>query len=223
MDVSHQPGEMGGGPWYSQLQNLTLIDDFHRSIDRGSTQDDLEVFQSRVLHLYGYLVFIVSLNTGYLNIHHGKPFRFHHDTPDPGYWRDLSSYLLSKAIERHNIHAPFTGIGRSDKIDLCSVIQETGCQLTVNQNHTQIFGTNERTIGEGLLEMLLNQVERLWPSRELICFGEAPSAGGAPSHFSLIMIPHEVIWTLADETFSFLFLLSLNSVGHLDLKITIAS
>ena len=38
---------------------------------------------------------------------------------------------------------------------------------------------------EGLLGMLLDRVERLWPSREPICFGEAPLAGGAPSHFFL--------------------------------------
>ena len=147
MDISHQPGEPGGGPWYGQLQNLTLLDDFHHSIDRGSTQDDLKILQSWTLHHYGYLVFIVPLNTGHLNIHHDEPFGFHHDIPDPGYWRNLPSYLLSKAIERHNIHAPLMGIGGSDKIDPCSTVQETGCQLTVNQNLAQIFRANKPTIG----------------------------------------------------------------------------
>ena len=132
MDFSHQPGESGGGPGYGQLRDLTLLDDLHHSIDRGSTQDDLEVFQPWVLHYYGYLVFILPLNAGYLNIHHNEPFGFNHDTPDAGYWRNLPSYFLSQAIQGHNIHAPFTGVGGSDEIDLCSIIQETGCQLPVN-------------------------------------------------------------------------------------------
>ena len=98
MDISHQLGESGGGPWYGQLQNLTLLDDLHHSIDRGNTQDDLKVFQPWVLHYYGYLVFIIPLNAGYLNIHHNEPFRFHHDTPNASYWRILPSYFLNQVI-----------------------------------------------------------------------------------------------------------------------------
>ena len=41
--------------------------------------------------------------------------------------------------------------------------------------------------------------------------------------FSLIMIPHQVIWRLTDETSPFLFFLSLHSVGHLDLEVTVTS
>ena len=147
MDISHQPGEPGGGPWYGQLRNLTLLNDFHHSVDCGSTQDDLKIFQSRVLHHYGYLIFVVPLNTGYLDIHHDEPLRLHHDTSDPGYGGYLPSYLLSEVIQGHDIHAPLSGIGGSNKVNLRSIVQETGCQLTINQDLTQILRANEMTIG----------------------------------------------------------------------------
>ena len=141
MDVSHQPGEPGGGPGYSQLQNFALLDDFHHPIDRGSTQDDLKILQPWVLHHYGYLIFIVPLNTRYLDIHHDEPFRLHHNTSDPSYWRYLPSYLLSEVIQGHDIHASFMGIGRTHEVNL------TGCQLTIDQYLAQIFRANETTIG----------------------------------------------------------------------------
>ena len=71
--------------------------------------------------------------------------------------------------------------------------------------------------------MLLDRAERPWPFCELICFGEAPSAGGALPIFSLVMVPHKMVWGLADETSPIMLLLSLHSAGHLNLKVTITS
>ena len=42
--------------------------------------------------------------------------------------------------------------------------------------------------------MLLDRVERLWPSCEPICFEEAPSAGGAGVFFSPLLMPAVTAW-----------------------------
>ena len=85
---------------------------------------------------------------------------------------------------------------------------------------TTIPQTSARFGHEGTRKQANNQRPK---EKEKRLFAEAPSAGGAPSHFSLIVIPHQVIWRLTNETSPFLFLLSLHSAGHLNLEVTIAS
>ena len=95
MHASHQPGDSGGGPWYGQLRDLALLDYFHHSEDHRHAKDDWAVFEPWVIHHDSYLVFVVPLNTGYLNVHHNESFWIHHDTPYTHYWRNFSSHFLS--------------------------------------------------------------------------------------------------------------------------------
>ena len=122
MYTSHQPGDPRGGPWYGQLGDLIFLDYLHYSEDRRCAQDDGAVFHPWVIHYNGYLVLIVPLDTGYLNIHHDKPFWIHHDTAYAAYWRNFSSHFLSEAVQRHDIHSPLMGVGRGDEIELRPII-----------------------------------------------------------------------------------------------------
>ena len=57
-------------------------------------------------------------------------------------------------------------------------------------------------------------------SLEPTCFGEAPLAAGARSHFFLIlpMVPLEVTWLITGEAPPGFHLLGLHSMGHLHLE-----
>ena len=57
--------------------------------------------------------------------------------------RDLSPNLLSQPVQGHNVHTPFYGIGRSNEVELSSIIQKAGSQLIVNQGLTPISGAYE--------------------------------------------------------------------------------
>ena len=70
---------------------ISLLDYFHYPEDCRHAQDDRAIFQPRVIHYDSYLVFIVPLNTGYLNIHHNESLWIHHDTTYAQYWRNFFS------------------------------------------------------------------------------------------------------------------------------------
>ena len=75
--VSHQPGDSRGGPWHSQLGDLTFLDHLHNMIKSWDTQDNRPISHAQIIHHYGNLVFVVPLDTGHFDIHHEKPNGFH--------------------------------------------------------------------------------------------------------------------------------------------------
>ena len=122
MHTSQQPGDSRGGPGYGQLRDFTFLDHLHHSEDRRRTQDDWTVFQPRVIHYDSYLVFIVPLNAGYLDLHHNKSFWIHHDAAYAQNWRNFPSHLLSEAVQRQDIHSLLAGIGRDNEIKLRPIV-----------------------------------------------------------------------------------------------------
>ena len=75
--VSHQPGDSRGGPWHSQLGDLTFYDHLHNAIKSGGTQDNWPLSHARIIHHYGNLVFIIPLDTGHFDVHHDEPNGLH--------------------------------------------------------------------------------------------------------------------------------------------------
>ena len=99
-------------------------------------------------------------------------------------------------IQGHDVYPSFLYIGRSNEIEFSSIVQETGGQLIINKCLTQIFRAYEpaksiRVQIQGplhfwdLLESWFYLAEGILvlPSPEPTCFGEAPLAAGAQSHF----------------------------------------
>ena len=57
--------------------------------------------------------------------------------------RELSPNLLSQPVQGHNVHTPFNGIGRSNEVELSSIIQKAGSQLIINQGLAPMPGAYE--------------------------------------------------------------------------------
>ena len=122
MHTSHQPRDSQGGPWYSQLGDLTFLDYLHYSEDCRHAEDDWAVFHPQVILYDSFLVLNVPLDTGYLNIYHNKTLWIHHDTTYAQYWRNASSHLLSEAVQRHDIHSLLMAVGRGGEIELRPIV-----------------------------------------------------------------------------------------------------